>query len=158
MPRKQIDAVASCPKMRRILIERDARLPLIASSKLIGRGDSSLRLNKNDWAIGGQHLGRDHLGLERRSEVVYRRPVGVIVDDAQPQRGIPLVAGQCSRDVMCLLGVRLGAKARSEVTVWLTRIDVKAHVNGRQRDARPRQRRLVEAEKFGHLASISGAL
>ena len=59
----------------RILIEQDARL-----AKRIGRGDNSLRLNKNDWAIGGQYLGRDHLGLERRSEVVYRRPVGIIVD------------------------------------------------------------------------------
>src|SRR6476646_1972014 len=138
MPRKQIDAVASCPKMRRILIERDARLPLIASSKLIGRGDSSLRLNKNDWAIGGQHLGRDHLGLERRSEVVYRRPVGVIVDDAQPQRGIPAVTGQCSRNVMCLLRVGLGAKAGSEITVWFARIDIEAYVNRRQWDARSR--------------------
>jgi|GEM_PF-2170272 hypothetical protein len=62
-------------KTGRILIEQDARL-----AKRIGRGDNSLRLNKNDWAIGGQYLGRDHLGLERRSEVVYRRPVGIIVD------------------------------------------------------------------------------
>jgi hypothetical protein len=46
--------------------------------------DVALRLNRNDWAIGGQHLGGDHLGLERCSEVVNRRPVGVIVDDPEP--------------------------------------------------------------------------
>ena len=72
-PKNQDDAFASCPKMRRILIDRD-----------VGRGDNSLRLNINDWAIGGQHLGRDHLGLERRSEVMDRRPVSVIVDYAEP--------------------------------------------------------------------------
>ena len=98
-----------------------------------GHDSLRLRLNKNDWTIGCQHLGRNDLGLERSSEIVYRRPVGVIVDDAQPQRGIPLVAGQCSWNVVCLLGVGLGTKARSEVTVWLARINVKAHVNRRQR-------------------------
>ena len=90
---------------------------LICLGDRTGQKHDSLRLNKNDWAIGGQHLGGHHLGLERCSEGVNRRPVGVIVDDAQPQRGIPLVAGLCSRNVMCLLGVGLGTKARSEVTV-----------------------------------------
>jgi hypothetical protein len=76
-------------------IEEDAQIePLRLSALAIGlAGHDCLRLNKDNWAIGGQHLGRDHLRLERGSEVVYRRPVGVIVDDAQPQRGIPLVAG-----------------------------------------------------------------
>jgi len=53
-------------------------------SSFLGMAFSCLWLNKYDWAIGGQHLGGDHLGLERCSEVVNRRPVGVIVDDPEP--------------------------------------------------------------------------
>src|SRR6478672_2705179 len=56
----------------------------VASSKRISRENNCLMFNKNDWAIGGQHLRRDHLGLERCNEVMDRGPVGVIVDDPEP--------------------------------------------------------------------------
>ena len=71
----------------------------------------SLRLYKDDWAIDCEHPGRDHLSLERSIEVVYRRPIGVIIGDAQPQRGIPCIAGQRSRDVVSLQSVGLDAEA-----------------------------------------------
>ena len=62
----------------------DVRPHLGTNTEKTADGVRALRLNKNDWAIGGQHLGRDHLGLKRCGEVVDRRPVGVIVDDPEP--------------------------------------------------------------------------
>ena len=116
--------------------------------------------NENDWAIDCRRARSEHFGLERGCAIAYRGPIGVIVHGHQPQRGIPGIAGQRERDVMSLLRVGLGAETGSRPAVRCARIDVEGHVNRRQRDVGSgrRQRGLVEAEKFRHLASIPCAL
>jgi hypothetical protein len=47
------------------------KLLLVCLGDCIGREDSSLMLNKNDWAIDRQDPRGDHLGLERSSEIVH---------------------------------------------------------------------------------------
>ena len=98
--------------------------------------------------------GREHLGLERRGPIVHRRKIGVVVDRHQPQRGVSRIARQRERDVMRLLGVRLGVESRTGSAVRLIWIDVEGHVDRRQRDIAScrGQRRFTEAEELRNLA------
>ena len=89
-----------------------------------------------------------------------RRPIGVIVNGHQPQRGIPCIAGQRGWDVVSLLRVRLGTETGSRPAVWSAWIDIKGHENWRHWNVVScrRQRRLIEAEVFRDLTLIPGAM
>src|SRR5689334_22302820 len=88
-----------------------------------------LRRDRNDRAIHRRDSCTEDLRFLGCIEIVHSGPIGVVVDDHQPQGRISVIAREGGRNIVSPRRTWLILEARSRAAVRFIRIEVEAYID-----------------------------